>query len=180
MNAELFLENQKLIYFVIKKMGIKYNSQECYDAGEIGLIRATKTFDESKGFKFSSYAIKFIKYEICKYLQYSNRKRRKGDLEDISLDTPISKNITLLETIDSGIDIENDAIEKEKIDLLNTIISILEPNDAFMIRHYYGLGKHEKKTQTQIAKELGVEQKFVSYRIKRAMRIIKRIMETRI
>ena len=176
----MFLDNQKLIYFVINKMGIKYNLQECYDAGEIGLIRAIKTFDESKGFKFSSYAIKFIKCEICKYLQYSNRKRRKGDLKDISLDTPISKNTTLLEAIDSGINIENDVIGKEKTDLLNTIISILEPNDAFMIRHYYGLGKYEKKLQKQIAKELGVEQNFVSYRIKRAMRIIKKIMETRI
>lgn len=180
MSDKMFLDNQKLIYFVINKMGIKYNFQECYEAGEIGLIRATKTFDESKGFKFSSYAIKFIKYEICKYLQYTNRKRRKGNLKDISLDTDIKQNITLLEIIDSGIDIENDCIEKEKINLLNTIIEILEPNDNYMIKHYFGLGKYEKKTQKQIAKELKVEQKFVSYRINRAFKIIRKIMETRI
>ena len=145
MNDKMFIDNQKLIYFVINKMGIKYNFQECYDAGEIGLIKAMKTFDESKGFKFSSYAIKFVKNEICKYLQYSNRKRRKGDLKDTSLDIDIIQNVALLEIIDSGIDIENDCIEKEKIDLLNTIIEILEPNDNYMIKHYFGLGKYEKK-----------------------------------
>lgn len=180
MSEELFLNNQKLIYFVIKKMGIKYKLQECYDVGEMALIQATKTFDENKGFKFSSYATKFIQYEICKYLQYSNRKRRKNNLKDISLDTNISENTTLIDMIDSGINIENDTIEKEKIDLLNKIIAILEPKDAFMIRHYYGLGKCEIMQQKQIAEKLGVEQKFVSYRIKRAMRIIKKIMETRI
>ena len=130
MSDELFLENQKLIYFVIKKMGIKYNLQECYDVGEIALIQATKTFDGNKGFKFSSYAIRCIRNEICNYLQYSNRKRRKSNLKDISLDTDISENTTLVDTIDSGIDIENDTIEKEKIDLLNKIIPTAAMTDC--------------------------------------------------
>ena len=87
------------------------------------------------------------------------------------------KDIPLYEIIDSGINIERDLIKKEKINLLNTIIAILEPKDRFMLEHYFCLFGKEKMTQKKIAEVLGVKDRYVTYRIKRAMRIIKKIME---
>lgn len=181
MNSEdLILENQTLIKFVINKMGIMYNIEECYEAGELGLIKATKTFDENKGCKFTTYAIKCIQYEISNYLQYKSRESRKNDYLKISLDDNIEgdkKDIPIYEIIDSGVNIERDLIKKEKTNLLNTIIAILEPNDRFMLEHYFGLLGKEKMTQKKIAEVLGVKDRYVTYRIKRAMKIIKKIME---
>ena len=178
MNETLFIENQPLIKFVIKKMRLKYNLEECYLIGEDALLKAIKTFDESKGFKFSSYATKCIQYELSNYLQYKNTKKRKYDDYLISLDEEIDeeKN-TLLDLISDGSDLEKDIIESEKIELLKTIISILEPKDKFMMEHYFELWGNKKMSQAKIAKILNVKQSYVQYRIKRAMRIIKKIME---
>jgi DNA-directed RNA polymerase specialized sigma subunit len=46
-----------------------------------------------------------------------------------------------------------------------------------MMEHYFELWGNKKMNQKEIAKVLGVKPGYVSYRIKRAMRIIKKIME---
>lgn len=178
MNETLFIENKALIAFIIKKMGIRYNFEECYMVGENALIKATKTFDETKGYKFSSYATKCIQYELLTYLQYKNREKRKFDDYLISLDREIDENKnTLLDLLKDETDLENDIIEKEKIELLKTIILILDSNDRFMLEHYFELWGNKKMEQKEIAKVLGVKSGYVSYRIKRSIRIIKKIME---
>ena len=178
MNENLILQNKPLINFVIKKMGLNYNLEECYSIGEEALIKATKTFDENKGYKFSSYATKCIQYELSNYLRYKTTEKRKQDDFLISLDEEIDeqKN-TLLDLISDGTNLENEIIESERIELLKTIVTILEPKDKFMMEHYFELWRNEKMNQLEIAKVLNVKQSYVSYRIKRAMRIIKKIME---
>lgn len=180
MNETLFLENRALINFVIKKMKLKYNLEECYIIAEDALIKATKTFDENKGYKFSSYATKCIQFELSNYLHYKKREKRKFDDYLISLDEEVGEDkSTLLDLLSDGTDLEKDIIECERIDLLKTIILILEPNDRFMLEHYFELSGNKKMNQAEIAKFLKVKQSYVSYRIKRAMRIIKKIMEDR-
>lgn len=178
MNDDLVLKNKALINFIIKKMRLKYNLEECYMVGEEALIRASKTFDENKKCKFSTYATKCIQYELSKFLQYKKCKCRINDDYLISLDEEINeeKN-TILDLLADETNIENEIIENEKLHLLKTIISILEPNDKFMLEHYFELWENEKMTQGEIAKTLNVKKSYVSYRIKRSMRIIKKIME---
>ncbi len=178
MNETIFLENKALINFIIKKMKLNYNLEECYMVGEEALIKATKTFDETKGYKFSSYATKYIQYELSNYLQYKKCGKRKYDDYLISLNEEIENtDTTLLEMIDSGINLEEDILKQEKIKLLKDIVYILEPQDKFMLEHYFELWGNKKMTQLEIAKVLNVKQNYVSFRIKRAMRIIKKIME---
>ena len=181
MNSEdLILKNQALINYIINQMGLIDNHDDYFSVGQIGLINATKTFDESKGFKFSTYAGRCIEQEILKQINYERTNKRKHNYFYISLDAILegdNKGTPLYEIIDSGTNIERDLIKKEKINLLNTIIAILEPKDRFMLEHYFGLLGKEKMTQKKIAEVLGTKDRYVTYRIKRAMRIIKKIME---
>ena len=59
-------ENQKLVQWCMKSIrGINRNNiDEVYQAGLIGLWRAAQRFDESKGYKFSSYAAKVIRHAM--------------------------------------------------------------------------------------------------------------------
>ena len=177
---DLILENQALIKYIIKNMRLEHNFDEYFSIGQIGLIKASKKFDESRGIKFSTFAIKCIEQEILKQINYEHTNKRKHNYFYISLDTILegdNKGTPLYEIIDSGVNIEQDLIKKEKINLLNTIIAILEPKDRFMLEHYFCLFGKEKMTQKKIAEVLGVKDRYVTYRIKRAMRIIKKIME---
>ncbi len=61
--------NLKLVVFIAKKY-IKYNLpfEDLISEGNKGLLKAIKKFDEKKGYKFSTYAIPWIKSSITRYI----------------------------------------------------------------------------------------------------------------
>ena len=177
---ELILNNEKLIYLVLGDIGLYDKREKYYDVGLMALVKAAKSFDKSKGYKFTTYASTIIANDICKCITHELRYKRKADLNSISLEGLIyesNKEVTLLDVLCSDADVEEEVIKNERNELLYKIISILEPNDRFMLEHYFELKGCKKMNQTEIGKALGVNQRYVSYRIKRSMRIIKKIME---
>lgn len=181
MNEELITNNIQLIYLVLKNMGLYEERDVYYDVGLIALVKASQTFDKERGYKFSTYASTFITNDICTYITHELRHKRKANYHTISLEETIyegdNKEVTLIDAIPSDFDLEEEVIKNERNELLYKIISILEPNDRFMMEHYFELWGKQKMNQVEIAKELGVDQRYVSYRIKRSMGIIKKIME---
>ena len=182
MGDELIVQNINLVNYTIKKMRFPSIYDGCYEIGLIALINAGKTFDETKGYQFNTYAVNCIKNEISKYIRLERCKKRKANYDKVSLDEPIytdkvGNNITLLDVLSNGEDLEKDILKQEQINLLKTIIEILEPQDKFMMKHYFELWGNKKMTQVEIAKKLRLNKRFVCYRIKRSMKIIKKIME---
>lgn len=182
MRDELISNNLRLIDFMIFKMKLGNKFDEYYDIGLNALTKAGDTFDESKGNKFSGYACICIKNEILKQIELEKANKRQSNIDTISFNSAIfcddnNNPITLLDLYDDGTNLEEEIIKQEKIDLLKAIIDILEPNDRFMMLHYFELWGNEKMTQVEIAKKLNLNKRFVCYRINRAMRIIKKIME---
>ena len=182
MGDELIVQNINLVNYTIKKFGFPSIYDGCYEMGLIALINAGRTFDETKGYQFNTYAVNCIKNEILKYIQLEKCKKRKANYDKVSLDEPIytdkvGNDINLLDVLSNGEDLEKDILKQEQINLLRTIIEILEPKDKFMMEHYFGLFDNKKMTQKKIAEVLGIKDRYVAYRIKRSMRIIKKIME---
>lgn len=70
---ELVTENKKLVHFVANKFRHLINSSFDYDdlvqVGYIGLLKAIEKFDESKGSKFSTFAVNTISFEIINFLR---------------------------------------------------------------------------------------------------------------
>ena len=110
-NVEEYLD---LVSFTINKYFIvidKFDYEEKFQVGCMGLIKATEKYDESLGYKFSSYAAQFIRNYIKDYLttdkwRMGSKKERLNKVAKIplSLDMPIA-NIdgasTLLDIIKS-------------------------------------------------------------------------------
>ena len=182
MGDELIVQNIDLVNYTIKKFGFPSIYDGCYEIGIIALINASRTFDKTKGYQFNTYAVNCIKNEISKYIRLERCKKRKANYDKVSFDEPIytdkvGNDITLLDVLSNGEDLEKDILKQEKINLLRTIIEILDSQDKFVMEHYFELWGNKKMTQKEIAKFLNVKVSYVSYRIKRAMRIIKKIME---
>lgn len=83
-SKELFiLANMRLVLSVIKKF---YQSKVCVDdlfqAGCIGLIKATDNFDMSVGVKFSTYAVPMILGEVKRVLRARNSLRVSRSIRD--------------------------------------------------------------------------------------------------
>jgi len=61
--------NQRIVYACAKKWGNEDDVLDYTNEANFGLIEAIETFDETKGNKFSSYALYFIKRAIVRYNQ---------------------------------------------------------------------------------------------------------------
>ena len=178
MNEQLVVNNLGLVPYTINQMNLKCDYEDFYDVGVDGLIKASSKFGKNQKCKFSTFAVACIKNEILKELHVRSYNKRKANYMTVSLSEETKNENDFLDNLlKSDFDLEQEILEREKIELLKTIISILEPNDKFMMEHYFELWGNKKMTQKEMAKFLNVKVSYVSYRIKRAMRIIKKIME---
>ena len=75
--ALLIASNQRFVYAVAKRYGNDDNVLDLVNEGNIGLMQALETFDSSKGNRFLSYAIWYIRREINAYLNNDNLLIRK-------------------------------------------------------------------------------------------------------
>ena len=167
-------EYEKMLYSILKKYGL-YNKREDYiDVCYIGYAKALKKYDSSKS-KPTTYIYKCIENELMQCLR--KEKALKRQREEASLDYVYDeKGHDLEDLIDSGIDIENDFIEKEQKNQLCEAIKKLSKKEQFIIKYSFGLNCDEK-TQDEIGQCLGVTQTQVS-RLKYKILIkLKRMIE---
>lgn len=90
----LILENEGLIYKLAHYFSNYVNIEDLYQAGCIGIIKASKNYQNDKNTKFSSYAYSYILGEM-KALVREN-KPFKFSKEIISLKSKVEKAKTLL------------------------------------------------------------------------------------
>jgi len=75
--------NMRLVLSLVKRFWAKNaNSDDVFQAGCIGLIKAIDNFDVSIGVKFSTYAVPMILGEIKRYLRDGNSLRVSRSIRD--------------------------------------------------------------------------------------------------
>lgn len=160
----LIIENEALVYHVLKQMHLYSQLEDYYDVGMIGLCKAAKTFDNSKGSKFSTYACICIRNTI---LMDIRDQKRQCDYYSISLQTPVGgeKDEILLEDTISDYELELDILNKEEKMALIESIRKLNNEDRQMIDLYFW----KEMTQQEISRYLKMSQANVSRRIQRAL-----------
>ena len=75
--ALLIASHQRFVYAVAKRYSNGDNVLDLVNEGNIGLMQALETFDVTKGNRFLSYAIWYIRREINAYLNNDNLLIRK-------------------------------------------------------------------------------------------------------
>ena len=175
---DLILDNVNLIYYVLKKMNLYKNADEYYDICMIGLIKAADTFNESKGYTFSTYGISCIRSELLGYLRRQNSSKRKANYNTVSLEMSVykendGKEITLLDTLPSNDNVEEEIIVNEEKELLIEALSILDDKELLVISYMFGINGYDEIKQKDIATILGMQQGSVSRIGKRAINKMK-------
>lgn len=69
---ETLLDYEGLVYSIINKYPKRFDRDDLYQVGMLGLIDAYKHFDESQGTKFSTYAYYYVLGEVNKYIRESS------------------------------------------------------------------------------------------------------------
>ncbi|MBQ8727468.1 MAG: sigma-70 family RNA polymerase sigma factor [Oscillospiraceae bacterium] len=87
-NAAFIEQNLGLVHLCANRFrgkGIEY--EDMYSAGCIGLLKAAKAFDESRGVKFSTYAVPVILGEIKRLFRDGGTIKVSRGLKELSLKT---------------------------------------------------------------------------------------------
>ena len=169
---ELYNEHKALIYMAIKQKHLYWSTddewQKYYDAGEIGLLKGIRTYDETKGYKISTYLFACISREILRVIQLDNMPKRKNPYgKDISLnqivDDDSSDPSELIDFIPADIDIEKEIEDKIKLEHLYEALEHLKnKRSKEVIILYYGLYGNKEHTLEEIGSELGITKQRVS------------------
>lgn len=153
---EIALKNKNLIYKGIRGLYSPNSNdiEELEQEAFICLLKAVETFDPSKGFKFSTYALSCIRAITRNRLDYNI---------DLSLDEPFKNqdgdDLSMQDMIeDDSIDIEKDCINKN---IRNNLKVILTSDEYELLKLHYV----KEKNFNDIALILGCSRERV-YRIR--------------
>lgn len=168
----LIIRNMRLVAHMVKHYGVaEKDVQEMISIGTIGLIKAVRTFDMSKGSRLATYAAKCIDNELLMSFRSDKKK-----YHEISLQEPIGTDkegneISIIDVIESK--------EKHFLDeyilkcdvkmLYAAIENCLSDRERLIILKRYGLCGYEEVTQREIAEELNMSRSYVSRIEKRAI-----------
>jgi RNA polymerase sporulation-specific sigma factor len=162
----LIERNIRLVrYIVNKKYGaVRNDCEDLISVGIIGLMKAICSFDSSRNIRLSTYAAKCIDNEILMYIR--STAKTKGD---ISLEEPIDvdkdgNEVFLGDVIGTDSDyvtsqVENNICTQMMYDKME---NILGDDERAILKLRLGTHDGIEKTQSEIAKILGISRSYVS------------------
>ncbi len=200
MNSELFIENINLVKKIVNKMNYGYiDKDDLYQAGLIGLYKATIKIDYNKINSFHSFASIYIINEIKDELRNNkliklNKKIIKikkylnnNDLSNKSIDEIAEELLVDKEYVFIALEHYNDVCSlnevKENEELINLIPDALIEDDYYkyyidkldnLLKEVIILKYYKNYSQIEISKMMKLSQSTVSRLEKKALKIIKK------
>lgn len=164
----------KLAIKEYRKIGFRYDYEDLFQVGCVGLMKAAKNFDETKGCKFLTYAYINILGTISNfmrndrwYIAKDSRERLKNSYAPTSLDTLVgSEQDTPLMDFIGNKNMQNSSMEIRLI--LNKLPEKLKR--IIELRYFYGY------LQQEIAEMFSTTQATISRSEKSALQILKEEM----
>lgn len=172
---KLIKHNLRLVAHISKKYknsGVE--SEDLISIGTIGLMKAIKTFDHTKGNNFSTYASRCIDNEILMNFRANKKNAQTVFLDDIISTDKDGNSLSLYEVIcDNSANVENQIENKilyKKIE--NIVLEKLEQREKEIIIKRFGLLGEQPKTQFELAEELKISRSYISRLEKKAIKTI--------
>ena len=157
--------NLRLVAHIVKHYNFDEKDIEEYlSIGTIGLIKAIKTFDCSKGNRLATYASKCIDNELLMALRSEKKKNKDISLQEtVGIDKE-GNEINIIDIIDTG---EKDFLDgyilKYNIKkLYEGIEKVLTEREKNIIIKRYGLLRNDEITQRELADGMGISRSYVS------------------
>lgn len=161
----LIERNLRLVAHIAKKYNVSSIDQEdIISIGTIGLIKAVNSYNMDKGVRLATYAARCIENEILMHLRSTKKISQEISINEALGQDKEGNEITFIDVIESDNKCIEDEIDlKMKVKkLYKKIEEVLQDREKMIIELRFGLNGKETKTQSQIAKELGISRSYVS------------------
>ena len=167
----LIERNLRLVAHIVKKFdNTGEDMDDLISIGTIGLIKAINTFDSDKKIRLATYSARCIENEILMHLRSTRRMRSEVSLYDpIGVDKE-GNEIVLLDVLGTEGNVVEETVENQcENERLNKQISTLNKRERLVLNMRFGIPNGNRKTQRDIAKQLGISRSYVSRIEKRAV-----------
>lgn len=172
---KLIKHNLRLVAHISKKYkNSNIDNEDLISIGTIGLMKAIKTFDYSKGNSFSTYASRCIENEILMNFRTNKKNAQAVFLDDVISTDKDGNNLSLYEILCDNspsvdVQIENKILYK-KIEKI--VLTKLDTREKEIIVKRFGLFGEQPKTQFELADELKISRSYISRLEKKAIKTI--------
>jgi len=148
--------------------------------GNMGLIKAARKFDSTRGLRFVNYAVVFIRQNIEKALDKESAQQRveatqSGGIR--SLDTPFNgrSNMSLLSVLINGNadGADEPAFNHNMENAVEKALLALNERETIVICAFFGIEK-ERQTMYEIAEDMGLKRERVRQIRDRAIRRLRK------
>ena len=168
---ERVLQNTGLVYYIVNKYGnYSWQQEDLAQIGMLGLCKAVATFDESKGFKFATYATRCIDNEIKMFLRVDRKNFNLPHLEDVVKTDFDGRELTIADIVeDKNVSSFTGDANREKLEKILSIILNRLPQRECCIMLWTAAGV----LQVEIGNRLKISQSYVSRVITKCLRKIR-------
>lgn len=170
--------NLRLVTHISKKFqNTRVDSDDLFQIGAIGLIKAASGYNPTKKVKFATYASKCISYEILMYLRCSKKHKHIAYLQDAVINSNGDTYI-LEDTLEDGNqDFEDALIYKLMLpDLYDKVDSLGEKSKFIVFRRIIPL-EGEKSKQVEVSQALKLSQSRVSILEKESKENLRKLLK---
>jgi RNA polymerase sporulation-specific sigma factor len=156
---KLVTDNLDLVHMMLRKYRIPkgYDYDDMFQEGCIGLCMASKEFDPTKGYKFSTIATTCIVTRFFKIFRAQSTAKRTGICISIYMPIVEDDTLELLDTIPDHIA----TYPEEEVIASETLNMLVEADEELVSFRLNGM------TQVDIGQALGISQVHVSRKLKK-------------
>ena len=155
---DIFMQEERQIKDIIRTFHhMEY--EDLYQVACIGLLKAIKSYDTSKNIKFNSYMYNVVKNEILMSLR-NNNTMKNSNMEEVSTEAQTTDDLTVMDTLKSDVNIEDEYLIKEEYRELYELIDKYYSKNEMKRNVMYALLREEK--QIDVAEKYGISRAYVN------------------
>ena len=157
---QLILHNMRLVTSEVTNRfkTFNYDKEDLISIGKVGLLKALNTFDLSKNYAFSSYAIRCIDNEILMFIKKLSKEKNVYSLDNIIYEGKDGNTLTFESTIKDDRDDIEEFIHKDELESLIMLVEELPELERKIIKMHFGFYNGKRYTQSEMANELDIAQ----------------------
>ena len=161
---KLITHNIRLvIYKVIHQFkDVVYDKKDLISIGNIGLIKAFNSFDETKGYEFTTYASKCVENEILMFLRKNKQYHNDDSIDRIIFNDNEGNELRLVDTLSDDNDFVENIEELETINIIKQLIENLPEREKEAIMMHFGFYNNQIYSQQEIADKMQISQSYIS------------------
>ncbi|SDH08922.1 RNA polymerase primary sigma factor [Prevotella communis] len=157
--------------------------EDLVSEGNLGLMKAARKFDATRGLRFVNYAVVFIRQQIEKAVRKESDEQRVESTRDgqtRSVDAPLGSkaNVSLLSVLVNADSPQADqrVYNASLEDAIERSLQTLNERETIVVNAYFGIGE-ERQTMAEIAERMSLKRERVRQIRDRAVRRLKKNMK---